>query len=435
MKKLFGTDGIRGIVNQDLSVDLALIIGKILKIFNKNTLIIGHDTRISSPFLSYAITSGASSMGINVYDEGICSTPSIAFLSNKFSCLGVMITASHNPFFYNGIKIFIDGNKLNKEQEEKIENLVNNSNLQFTNEIGLYKKSNLKEHYLQYIDKFFDENDNLRIGIDAANGALSNFAYKIYNKLTSSLYLYNCLPNGYNINDNVGSTYIETIQKYVLDKSLNFGISFDGDGDRCLIVNKDGVVLNGNIIIYILAIYFFDILNYENRSVVLTKDTNPGVIEAFRKAKINVILSDIGDNNVRQKMDENNVILGGEDSGHIISPYSRYGDGVLTSLIFLKAIKNINIPVEKLIKDINLYPFIKLNISKYKKEILDDSKIKTFIEELAKSINKDGMLLIRKSGTENLIRIYLCHKSKYELEKYHKSLINMFEQMGEQYER
>lgn len=435
MQKLFGTDGIRGIVNQDLSNDLALLIGKILKIFNKNTLIIGYDTRISSPFLSFALISGALSMGINVYDEGISSTPNIAFLSNKFSCLGIMITASHNPFFYNGIKIFLDGNKLNKEQEELIEKNIESFAIKPSNNIGIYQKSNLKEYYLEYIYKNINKDNNLRIGVDAANGALSNLVYKIYNKLTSSLYLYNSLPNGYNINDNVGSTYIDTIQKYVLDKSLDFGISFDGDGDRCLIVNKDGNVIDGNTIIYILALYFFNVEGYKNRCVVLTKDTNPGIIKAFNDANINVLLSDIGDNNVRKTMDENKVILGGEDSGHIITPYSRYGDGILTSLIFLKAIKNINIPVEKLVKDIKLYPFIKLNISKYKKEIIDDPKIKLYINELTKKIENEGMLLVRKSGTENLIRIYLCHKSKYELQKYHKCLLNVFNEIGDKYER
>ncbi len=434
MNKYFGTDGIRGIVNKELTIDLLSNLGKTLSLFNKNKIIIGQDTRISSPMLAFSIIGSLLSMGINVYDEGVTSTPCIAYLSKKFNTIGIMITASHNPFYYNGIKIFINGNKLSQKQEKFIEENIFNDKLSYSNNIGLYHASNLKYKYLNYINKH-NSKLNLKIGLDCANGAISFLARDVYKNTSNYLYIFNNISNGYNINDKVGSTYIEAMIDNVKKHQLDIGFSFDGDGDRVITTTKSGHIISGNIIIYLLAIYFFDILGYPNRTVVLTKDSNLGIIRAFNKINIKVILSDIGDNNVRNKMDTEKIILGGEDSGHIITPYSRYGDGLLTSILLLNALSMINIPLEELLVNIELYPFIKQNISKYRKTILNDKLINEAIKSINQKLGNDGFLLLRASGTEDLIRIYLCHKEQNILNECNNNLLNVIDKVGKYYER
>lgn len=434
MTHYFGTDGIRGIVNKELTIDLLSSLGKTLLLFNKRKVIIGQDTRISSPMLSFSLISGALSMGINVYDEGVTSTPCIAYLSKELNAIGVMITASHNPFYYNGIKIFINGNKLNKEQEKLIEENIFDNKIFYSNNIGIYHASTLKYKYLNFINKH-NSKLNLRIGLDCANGATSYLARDVYKNISNSLYIFNNLSNGYNINDNVGSTHIKAMLDNVIKHNLDIGFSFDGDGDRVIAVGKSGDIISGNIIIYILAIYFFDILGYPNRTVILTKDSNLGIIRAFNNINVKVILSDIGDSNVRNKMDKENAILGGEDSGHIITPYSRYGDGLLTSLLLLNALTMINKSIDDILINVTPYPFIKQNISKYKKTILDDILIKESITTINKKLGEHGSFLLRASGTEDLIRIYMCHKKQNILNECNEILLNTIDKVGKYYER
>ena len=364
MQKLFGTDGIRGIANKDLSIELLNKLGKTLSLFNINKVVIGQDTRISSPMLSYALISSCLSMGINVYDEVVVTTPCLSYISEKMNSLGVMITASHNPYFYNGIKIFIDGKKLSKEQELLIENKINDIYIANDN-IGKYENSNFKKYYYEYMNKYHNKYNKLRIGLDCSNGATSNIARDVFSNITNSLYIFNNLPNGYNINDNVGSTNINSLVNYVTQHNLDIGFSYDGDGDRVIAVSKNKEVVSGNLILYILAKYFFDYLGYPNRAVVLTKDTNIGVIKAFNNINVKVLLSDIGDMNVKELMLKENIVLGGEDSGHIISPFSQYGDGILTSLVLLNALYTLNKELDDFTNSISLFPYLKYNINKY----------------------------------------------------------------------
>lgn len=434
MTKLFGTDGIRGIVNQDLSIELLNKIGKCLSLFKINKVIIGQDTRVSSPLLSFALISSCLSLGLNVYDEGVITTPCLSYLSEKLNSIGVMITASHNPFYYNGVKIFINGKKLTKEQEKLIENSIDNE-FSLDNSIGLYKQSNLKYKYFTLLNKHKNKYHHLKIGLDCANGATSYLARNVYKTITNSLYIFNNLPNGYNINDNVGSTCIDTMVTYVDKHKLDIGFSYDGDGDRVIAVSKSGQVINGNLIIYILALYFFDYLGYSNRTIVLTKDSNLGVIESFNKIKVKVLLSDVGDSNVKQLMKENDVILGGEDSGHIISPYSQYGDGILTSLLLLNALHALDKNLDYFSDKLEIYPYVKYNISKYDKNILKEPSIIELIQQIKEAFSSYGVVLIRPSGTENLIRIYMCHQNKDILNKYNDLLENTLEMVGKKYER
>lgn len=433
MTHLFGTDGIRGIANLELNIELVSKIGKALSLFNIKKVVIGQDTRISSPMISFCLTSSLLAMGINVYDEGVISTPCLSLISEKLNAIGVMITASHNPFYYNGIKIFINGKKLTKEQEKFIEENINKE-YSYNNDIGKYEQSNFKEKYLKKLNKHINKY-NLRIGIDCANGATYLLARDIFHKITNSIYLFNNLPNGYNINDLVGSTHIETLQSYVNKYKLDIGFSYDGDGDRLICVSKQGRVINGNNIIIILARYLFDYLGYPNRSVVLTKDSNLGIIKHLESLNIKVFLSDIGDSNVRALMDKENIVLGGEDSGHIITPYSIYGDGILTSLILLNALHHMNKGLDDLIENIKLYPFLKYNIDKYNKEILKNELVIDLIKEIKYIFGNDGVILIRASGTEDLIRVYLCHKEQEKLDKYNKLLLKCFDKVGKYYER
>ena len=434
MSHLFGTDGIRGIANQDLNIELLSKLGKTLSLFKINKVVIGQDTRISSPMLSFALISSCLSMGINVYDEGVVTTPCLSYISKKINAIGVMITASHNPYYYNGIKIFLNGNKLTKDQELFIEDNINN---EYTNAnfIGTYEKSSFKNKYIKSLNKHINKYNNLKIGLDLASGSTSFLARNIYQSITNSLYTFNSIPNGTNINENSGSTHINFLVNNVEKHNLDIGFSYDGDGDRVIAVSKERKIISGNLIIYILALYLFDELGYPNRSVVLTKDTNLGVIKSFNLHNINVVISDIGDSNVKDLMIKNNIVLGGEDSGHIITPFSDYGDGILTSLLLLSALHSLNKDLDYFTDKLTLYPFIQYNISKYDKAILKEEQITNLIESLKEEFANDGSVLIRPSGTENLIRVYMCHKNEDVLTKANNLFSNTLEMVGKKYER
>lgn len=434
MSHLFGTDGIRGIANKDLNIELLTKLGKTLSLFKINKVVIGQDTRISSPMLSFALISSCLSMGMNVYDEGIVTTPCLSYVSEKLNSIGVMITASHNPYYYNGIKVFINGKKLTKEQEFLIEENMNND-YKCSDFIGTYEKSSYKNKYIESINRHKNRYNNLRIGLDLANGATSFLARDIYQNITNSLYTINSIPNGYNINENVGSTHINTLIDYVNIHNLDIGFSYDGDGDRVIAVSRNGNIISGNLIIYILALYLFDELGYPNRSVVLTKDTNIGVIKSFNERNINVLISDIGDANVKELMVKNSIVLGGEDSGHIITPFSEYGDGILTSLLLLNALYSLDKDLDYFTNKLILYPFIQYNISKYQKDILNEEQIKNLITKLKDEFSNDGSVLIRASGTENLIRVYMCHKDQDILNNANTLFTNTLDMVGKKYER
>lgn len=384
--KYFGTDGIRGIVNKDLTIELLQRIGRAISILNIKEIYIGYDTRISNHLVLTSLVSGMLSKGINVINVGLVSTPLLQEYSLKNKVDALMITASHNPYFYNGIKIFLKGRKLTRNEEELIENnLENNFNLC----VGRYTSKNIKEEYILNLNKKLKEN-KYNITIDTSNGALSDLIKEIIkdDKIT----LINTEYNGLNINDNVGSLYID---KTPLTSDYLF--SFDGDGDRILF--KDNIrIYEGDLIVFILAKY------YKTKKVVLTKNVNLGILKLFKKNNIKVYISDVGDKNVLDLMQKENITLGGESSGHIIDLNNNVcGDALITCINLINILNEIDI--NKYLKNLEYYPYININLNKeYNLTLLN--KIKEKYE------NKTTRINIRKSGTEDLIRVNINSKNK-----------------------
>lgn len=386
--KYFGTDGIRGIINKDLNSDLIYHIGRSLKVLNVDKIYIGYDTRESNIYVFNLLVSGILSVGIDVVDSGIVSTPSLVYFSNKHNACTLMITASHNPYYYNGIKIFKNGEKLSDEEEELIEA---NLDFNFDFKLGkLTKDNSVFNEYIYYLSLYKEKSIN-KVTLDLSNGALVNIASKLFND-EDNISLINKDYNGVNINDNVGSLHID---KAKLNDS-KYLFSFDGDGDRILFKDNN-IIYEGDLIVYLLAIY------YKLNKVVLTENVNLGLLKAFEKRNIKVYISSVGDKNVYNLMIKENCFLGGENSGHIINlKYMNSGDGLLNFLIINKIINEIDI--SKYLKDIKYYPSKNINLGvNYKIEKLNKIKEK---------YKKKARVNIRKSGTENVIRVNICSKKK-----------------------
>ena len=386
--KYFGTDGIRGIINKDLNSDLIYRIGRSLKVLNVDKIYIGYDTRESNIYVFNLLVSGILSVGIDVVDSGIVSTPSLVYFSNKHNACTLMITASHNPYYYNGIKIFKNGEKLSDEEEELIEA---NLDFNFDFKLGkLTKDNSVFNEYIYYLSLYKEKSIN-KVTLDLSNGALVNIASKLFNN-EDNISLINKDYNGVNINDNVGSLHID---KAKLNDS-KYLFSFDGDGDRILFKDNN-IIYEGDLIVYLLAIY------YKLNKVVLTENVNLGLLKAFEKRNIKVYISSVGDKNVYNLMIKENCLLGGENSGHIINlKYMNSGDGLLNFLIISKIINEIDI--SKYLKDIKYYPSKNINLGvNYKIEKLNKIKEK---------YKKKARVNIRKSGTENVIRVNICSKKK-----------------------
>lgn len=386
--KYFGTDGIRGIINKDLNSDLIYRIGRSLKVLNVDKIYIGYDTRESNTYVFNLLVSGILSVGIDVVDSGIVSTPSLVYFSNKHNACTLMITASHNPYYYNGIKIFKNGEKLSDEEEELIEA---NLDFNFDFKLGkLIKDNSVFNEYIYYLSLYKEKSIN-KVTLDLSNGALVNIASKLFNN-EDNISLINKDYNGVNINDNVGSLHID---KAKLNDS-KYLFSFDGDGDRILFKDNNNIY-EGDLIVYLLAIY------YKLNKVVLTENVNLGLLKAFEKRNIKVYISSVGDKNVYNLMIKENCLLGGENSGHIINlKYMNSGDGLLNFLIISKIINEIDI--SKYLKDIKYYPSKNINLGvNYKIEKL--TKIK-------EKYKKKARVNIRKSGTENVIRVNICSKKQ-----------------------
>ena len=399
--KYFGTDGIRGIVNKDLTIELLMKIGKTLRVLNIDKIYIGYDTRESSQLVLFSIVSGLLSQGIDVIDVGIVSTPAMQYYSNKHQVVTLMITASHNPYYYNGIKIFKNGEKLTKDEEELIEcNLDNN---EYEYKLGKYHQSKcIFNEYLEYIFKYKTNSLN-KVILDLSNGALVNIASELF-KDDHNITLINKDYNGTNINDKCGSLFI-------YETSLNdndYLFSFDGDGDRILFKDKKRVY-DGDLIVYLLAKY------YKLDKVVVTENVNLGLLKAFEKDKIQVYISSVGDKNVYDLMIKENIKIGGETSGHIINlDYMNSGDGILNFLIINKILNEINI--HKYLKNIRYYPSKNLNLN-------SNYSFNNLLEIKNKYLDK-ARINIRRSGTENVIRVNICAKKEEIVDKIIKEIQN-----------
>lgn len=430
MGKLFGTDGVRGIVNSELDIDLAMKIGastaRVLKKDNeKLTFLVGSDTRISKDMLKNALCAGVLSENANIIDLGVIPTPAVSYLITKYHATGgFVISASHNPSEYNGIKVFNnEGFKLADEIEEKIEDVIlNNFELnREENKCGTYTyMEGAKSDYVDYLCSTVKcDFSNLNIGVDTANGASYETAKMLFDRLGINYKIINDVPDGININKDAGSTHLDGLQKFVVDNHLDCGIAFDGDADRCLFIDDAGNVVDGDYIMAIYGIYLKSLGKLKNNTLVGTVMSNLGFVKFCEKNDINFVATKVGDRYVLESMLQNDYIVGGEQSGHIIfKEYANTGDGELTAIQILKVMCESKKKLSELSKVMEKYPQVLKNVkvSKEGKEnIFENSVINDFIKEVEEGLNGEGRVLVRASGTENLIRVMLEGKNISEI--------------------
>ena len=432
MLRLFGTDGIRGIAGDDLTCELAMQVGEALcNILSESgryrpTILIGRDTRQSSPMLAAALAAGICSCGGDAVFVGVCSTPAVAFLVKSHGAsAGVMISASHNPYQYNGIKIFgSDGFKLSDELEGRIEDMIFASEKQkHSGQIG--KISNLEGAQSEYIDylknSFGISLRGIRVGIDCANGSASTTARALFEGLGAECYMLGDMPNGENINLSCGSTCLDGIRELVNREKLDLGVAFDGDADRCLAIDSQGREIDGDFIMAILALDLKKDGKLKKNTVVGTVATNMGFLKFCEEYGISYISSKVGDRYVLEMLNQEGYSLGGEQSGHIIlRELATTGDGQLTAVALLSCIKKSGKSLSELSSVMKKYPQITINIQANKDEKLDflvDNEIKDILDKTSRKIGNSGRLLARPSGTEPLIRIMVEGENEDEIKK------------------
>ena len=432
MRKYFGTDGIRGIAGESLTADLSFKVGKALgKLLTEEKehpkVVIGRDTRISCDMIEQALTAGLTSTGVNVMTVGTIPTPAIAYLTKTIETdSGIMISASHNPYQDNGIKIFgPDGFKLTDEQELEIESLIDNSeqikNASFEKIGKLYGGSELSQKYVQHIKQSISGDlSNIKIALDCANGATTGVAPYIFGDLEADIETIGCQPNGININDNVGSTKIDTISTFVRENNVDVGFAFDGDGDRVLAVDANGNIVDGDKIMFILAKHLKEQGELKDNMVVSTVMSNIGFYKAIEENGLQSVKTAVGDRYVVEEMRKNDYSLGGEQSGHIVlMNYATTGDGILTAVKLANIIKSTGKSLEELASEVSIYPQKLVNIKVIdKKAAMEDSEILAECEKVEKELEGNGRILLRASGTENLIRVMVEASSDELTDKY-----------------
>ena len=432
MRKYFGTDGIRGIAGESLTADLSFKVGKALgRLLTEKKehpkVIIGRDTRISCDMIEQALTAGLTSTGVNVMTVGTIPTPAIAYLTKTIETdSGIMISASHNPYQDNGIKIFgPDGFKLTDDQELEIEHLIDNTdeikNASFEKIGKLYSGNELTQKYIQHIKQSISGDlSRIKIALDCANGATTGVAPFIFGDLEADIETIGCKPNGININDNVGSTKIDTIANFVKENNVDVGFAFDGDGDRVLAVDSKGNIVDGDKIMFILAKHLKEQGELKDNMVVSTVMSNIGFYKAIEENGLQSVKTAVGDRYVVEEMRNNDYSLGGEQSGHIIlMNYATTGDGILTAVKLTNIIKTSGKSLEELAGEVSIYPQKLVNIKVIdKKSAMEDVEILAECEKVEKELEGNGRILLRASGTENLIRVMVEASSDELTNKY-----------------
>ena len=419
--KYFGTDGFRGEANIDLTVEHAYKIGRYLgwyygkRLDKKARIVIGKDTRRSSYMFEYSLVAGLTASGADVSLLHVTTTPSVSFVvrTEEFDC-GIMISASHNPYYDNGIKI-INGNgyKMEAEVEALIEQYIDGEieeiPLATRDEIGrTIDHSAGRNHYIGYLISTATRSfKDFRIGLDCSNGSASAIAKSVFDALGAKTYVINNEPDGFNINTNCGSTHIEVLQQYVKEKQLDVGFAYDGDADRCIAVDHEGKVVDGDLILYVCGKYLKEKGSLVNDTVVTTVMSNMGLYKAFDKAGIRYEKTAVGDKYVFQNMMEHGHCLGGEQSGHIIfSKYGTTGDGIMTSLRIMEAITEKKQDLATLAGEVRIYPQLLQNVRvNNKAETRSDEAVVSVIAEVERELADNGRVLVRESGTEPVIRV------------------------------
>ena len=419
MGKYFGTDGIRGRANDTLDVDRAFKVGKYLAYYYKNIfktakIIIGKDTRISGSMFEAAIAAGASALGADVYLVGTCPTPAVAYLVNNFDyCCGIMISASHNPYYDNGIKVFShDGIKISNDIELKVEAFLDDLvtiDLATNENIGhVYNYEKGLELYLEHLKANFNMDlSGMKIAVDCANGSSSVTAKRLLSDLNADLKVINDQPDGININTNCGSTHPETLQALVKAEDFDLGLAFDGDADRLIAVNHDGELVDGDHVLYICANYLKSIGKLNQNTMVTTVMANLGLFKALDECEINYESTKVGDKYVYDCMLQNDYVLGGEQSGHIIfKEHATTGDGLLTALNIIAIMKKSHKTLKELSQGLKIYPQLLINVEVKDKElVLQNSELLAKIASINAELASNGRMLVRASGTEPLVRV------------------------------
>ena len=416
--KYFGTDGFRGLVNVDLTVEHALKIGQFLGYYftkqkgSPAKCVIGKDTRRSSYMYEYGVAAGVTSSGADAYLMHVTTTPSVSYITKAEDFdFGIMITASHNPYTDNGIKVIdASGNKMSEDVLQQIEDYIDGLiTLPENTNVGKCKDYLMgRNAYIGYLTAIPQKSyRGYRIGLDCANGAASTIAKSVFDILGADVFCINNTPDGENINVDCGSTHIEKLQEYVKEHHLDIGFAFDGDADRCLCVDEKGNVIDGDGIMYIAGTYLKENGGLNNNTVVVTSMSNLGLLNALRSKDINVCITDVGDKYVSAAIHEHGYSIGGEQSGHIIfDKYATTGDGILTAIIMTNILIHKKTVASVLCKDLTIMPQKLKNIRSEKKDqIMKEPAVQQFAEDFNKKLDGKGRLLLRKSGTEPLIRI------------------------------
>ena len=444
MGKYFGTDGFRGEANVVLTVEHAFKVGRYLGWYfgqdHKARIVIGKDTRRSSYMFEYALAAGLTASGADAYLLHVTTTPSVSYVvrTEDFDC-GLMISASHNPYYDNGIKVInSEGHKMEAEVEAKIEAYIDGE----IDEIPLATKENIgrtvdyaagRNRYIGHLISLATRSfKDMRVGLDCANGSASSVAKSVFDALGAKTYVINNEPNGVNINTNCGSTHIEVLQEYVKEKHLDVGFAYDGDADRCIAVDENGNVVDGDRIIYVCGKYLMEQGKLKDNTVVTTIMSNLGLYKACDKIGMKYEQTAVGDKYVYENMLKNGYILGGEQSGHIIfSKHARTGDGILTSLMVMEAIIEKKQTLGTLADEVKIFPQLLKNVRvKDKKTALDNAAVQAAVEKTAEELGTDGRILVRESGTEPVIRVMVEAASDEICEKYVNSVVKVIESEG-----
>ena len=444
MGKYFGTDGFRGEANVTLTVEDAYKVGRFLGWYygqktkaDRCRVVIGKDTRRSSYMFEYSLVSGLTASGADVYLLHVTTTPSVSYVvrTEEFDC-GIMISASHNPYYDNGIKVINGrGEKLEEETIEKIESYLDGE----MGEIPFAKRDAIgrtvdyaagRNRYIGYLISLATRSfKNMRIGLDCANGSASAIAKNVFDALGAETHVINNTPDGLNINTNCGSTHIEGLQKYVVENHLDVGFAYDGDADRCLAVDSEGKLVDGDKILYVCGKYMKEQDTLVNNTVVTTVMSNFGLYKAFEREGISYEKTAVGDKYVYENMSQNGHCLGGEQSGHIIfSKHATTGDGILTSLKLMEVILEKKETLAKLADEVQIYPQVLKNVRVKDKEAAQaDRDVQAEVQKVSNALGDTGRILVRPSGTEPLIRVMVEAPTDEICGKYVAQVVEMIE--------
>ncbi len=419
MGKYFGTDGFRGEANVNLNVMHAYKVGRFLGYYygkeHKANIVIGKDTRRSSYMFEYSLVAGLTASGADAYLLHVTPTPSISYVvrSEGFDC-GIMISASHNPYYDNGIKV-INGNgyKLEAEIENQIEAYIDSGadDLPFANRENIGRTVDYyigRNRYIGYLISLATRSfKDKRVGLDLANGAATTVAKGVFDALGAKTYAINSEPDGTNINRNCGSTHMEQLQQFVVENKLDVGFAYDGDADRCLAVDEKGNIIDGDKIMYLCGVYMKSRNDLKNNTVVTTVMSNMGLYRALDNKGIRYEKTAVGDKYVYENMMTNGHSIGGEQSGHIIfSKHATTGDGVLTSLKIMEVMLESKMSLSELLRDITIFPQLIKNVKVHNKKVArEDPAVVNAVKQVEQELGDNGRILVRESGTEPLIRV------------------------------